>query len=77
MAPISGKNGLITLSGTKKPSYYAYKLLAKLIGDIIKTGDFLVDSAGDNGKPTSMLLLTAEHVTRMALDDIEDRKSVV
>ena len=39
MAPISGKNGLITLSGTKKPSYYAYKLLAKLIGDIIKTGE--------------------------------------
>ena len=29
----------------------------------------LVDSADDNGKPTSMLLLTAEHVTRMALGD--------
>ena len=29
----------------------------------------LVDSADDNGKPTSMLLLTAEHVTRLALGD--------
>lgn len=29
----------------------------------------LVDSADDNGRPTSMLLLTAEHVTRMALGD--------
>lgn len=29
----------------------------------------LVDSADDNGKPTSMLILTAEHVTRMALGD--------
>ena len=29
----------------------------------------LVDSADDNGKPTSMLLLTSEHVTRLALGD--------
>ena len=29
----------------------------------------LVDSADDNGKPTAMLLLTAEHVTRLALGD--------
>ena len=29
----------------------------------------LVDSADDNGKPTSVLLLTAEHVTRLALGD--------
>ena len=29
----------------------------------------LVDSADDNDKPTSMLLLTAEHVTRLALGD--------
>lgn len=29
----------------------------------------LVDYADDNGKPTSMLLLTAEHVTRLALGD--------
>lgn len=29
----------------------------------------LVDSADDNGRPTSMLLLTAEHVTRLALGD--------
>lgn len=29
----------------------------------------LVDSADDNGKPTSMLLLTTEHVTRLALGD--------
>nr|DAF97156.1 MAG TPA: PORTAL PROTEIN [Siphoviridae sp. ctksc2] len=29
----------------------------------------LVDSADDNGKPTSMLLLTGEHVTRLALGD--------
>lgn len=29
----------------------------------------LVDSADDNGKPTSLLLLTAEHVTRLALGD--------
>lgn len=29
----------------------------------------LVDSADDNGKPTSMLLLTPEHVTRLALGD--------
>lgn len=29
----------------------------------------LVDSADDNGKPTSVLLLTSEHVTRLALGD--------
>lgn len=29
----------------------------------------LVDSADDNGRPTSMLLLTGEHVTRLALGD--------
>ena len=29
----------------------------------------LVDSADDNGRPTSMLLLTSEHVTRLALGD--------
>lgn len=29
----------------------------------------LVDSADDNGKPTAMLLLTSEHVTRLALGD--------
>nr|DAY10608.1 MAG TPA: PORTAL PROTEIN [Caudoviricetes sp.] len=29
----------------------------------------LVDSADDNGKPTSTLLLTSEHVTRLALGD--------
>lgn len=29
----------------------------------------LVDSADDNGKPTSMLLLTSEHVRRLALGD--------
>lgn len=29
----------------------------------------LVDSADDNGKPTSLLLLTSEHVTRLALGD--------
>ena len=29
----------------------------------------LVDSADDNGKPTSVLLLTGEHVTRLALGD--------
>lgn len=29
----------------------------------------LVDSADDNGKPTSILLLTSEHVTRLALGD--------
>lgn len=29
----------------------------------------LVDSADDTGKPTSVLLLTAEHVTRLALGD--------
>lgn len=29
----------------------------------------LVDGADDNGRPTSMLLLTSEHVTRLALGD--------
>lgn len=29
----------------------------------------LVDSADDNGKPTAVLLLTSEHVTRLALGD--------
>ena len=47
-------------------------LWATGLWDVRRSGleaGLLVDSADDNGKPTSMLLLTSEHVTRLALGD--------
>lgn len=52
--PIAGKNGLITSLGVKKSSFYAYKLLAKLKGEITHKGENYIISRSRENENTNI-----------------------